>query len=129
MSMKIKIHKTNEDKNDGNFRQIAVGDVFVEVEHFERTGNVWLKVIIPLKDSSGSYWEKDTYVSRGDNVNDVILRLFREVVGTALFNANQKVIMEPYYAMKNFADWEKSITDDTEAIAAVALAVQGMYGE
>lgn len=129
MSMKIKIHKTNEDKNDGNFRQIAVGDVFVEIERFERTGNVWLKVIIPLKDSSGSYWEKDTYVSREDNVNDVILRLFREVVGTALFNANQKVIMEPYYAMKNFADWEKSITDDTEAIAAVALAVQGMFGE
>lgn len=127
MSMKIKIYKTNEDRNGSNFRQIAVGEVYVEVEHFERTGDVCLKVIIPLKDSWGDYWEKDTYVSREDNVNDVILRLFREVVGTALFNANQKVIMGPYYAMKNFADWEKSIMDDREGIADVEETIQQMF--
>ena len=127
MSMKITIHKTNEDLDGGTYKQIGVGDVSVGLEHYEKHRDyVCITMSIPLKDSSGDFREKHTWVGSEDNIHDVLIRLYRGIVGAALFNADEKTILYSTYSMQNFADWENSIMDDRKGIADVEEIIQQM---
>jgi len=127
MSMSIKVHKTNEDLDGGTYKQIGVGKVSVGLEYYEKHKDyVCITMTVPIKDSFGDFREKHTWVGNKDNIHDVLICLYRRIVGEALFNADEKTILYSTYSMQTFADWENSIMDDREGIADVEETIQQM---
>lgn len=119
--MKIKL------KEASSFIKIPVGDVIAEVEYYQSPDKptlVWLGLIVPGLE--GSYNRRQTPIDASDDISTEIKRLYRHIVGTALFNANEREIMYDKFDMANLYQWEDSIESDRAGIKKVVSFIQGL---
>lgn len=120
--MKIKVREAK-----GDYKVMKVGPIDVTVEEpFKSWGDrtaLFIELEVPLTDRRGEKWDRDTSIEAPeleDNRFEGILKSqYRQIIGTALFNANVVEIREDKYDFSAFAKWEKEMLADKAGIKAL----------
>lgn len=124
--MKIRV---NEAKS--SFKTMKVGPVDVTVEDpfksYNNQTHVFIKLEVPLTDGRGEKWDHDTSVGtfelEGNRFEGILKSEYRQIIGTALFNANVVEILKDKYDFGTFAKWEEDMLTDKAGIDALKAEI------
>lgn len=125
--MKIRV---NEAKS--SFKTMKVGPVDVTVEDpfksYNNQAHVFIKLEVPLTDDRGEKWDRDTSIGKfeleGNRFEGILKSQYRQIIGTALFNANVVEILKDKYDFGAFAKWEEDMLADKAGIDALKNEVK-----
>lgn len=115
-----------------SFKTMKVGPVDVTVEDpfksYNNQAHLFIKLEVPLMDDRGEKWDRDTSVGKfeleGNRFEDILKSEYRQIIGTALFNANVVEILKDKYDFGTFAKWEEDMLADKAGIDALKAEIE-----
>lgn len=125
--MKIRV---NEAKS--SFKTMKVGPIKATVEDpfksYDNQARLFIKLEVPLTDDRGEKWDRDTSVGKfeleGNRFEGILRSEYRQIIGTALFNANVVEILKDKYDFGTFAKWEEDMLADKAGIDALKAEIE-----
>lgn len=125
--MKIKVKEAKSD-----YKVMEVGPINIVVEEpfksWDDHADLFIKLEVPLTDERGEKWDRDTPVGKfeleGNRFEDILKSQYRQIIGTALFNANAVEITKDKYDFSTFAKWEEEMLSDKVGIDALKAEVK-----
>lgn len=124
--MKIRVNeaRSNEVMKVGPIK-VTVDDPF---ESYKDQVALFVKIEVPLKDKSGDPWDRETSIDmldlKGNGLESILKRLYRTLIGTALFNADYTEILKDKYDFSTFAKWEEDMLADKASIDALKAEIK-----
>lgn len=125
--MKIKVKEAKSD-----YKVMEVGPINITVEppfqSFNDRVALFIKLEVPLTDERGEKWDRDTSVGKfeleGNRFENILKSQYRQIIGTALFNANVVEITKDKYDFSAFAKWEEEMLSDKAGIDALKAEIE-----